>query len=369
MSSVVMRKKWEARLNTRISGPATKWPPRRSCTCADGPAHHVANSAGKCCNKNVVNDSVRVRSASERLDEMCGRVGTFSQNNHEKAGRSFTTNCGASCNVSDRDFRVYKNEMGAMPASDYIRWVRSQANPGMVNCPSSTVGGGGAVVPFIDPNAQKFFENVLAFYTTGISNNTIQLNTDFVANTGFVDLSNTTSAVSGNTLNTLITPFPTGGKLLAQINSTIGRNITTLTDDLNVLRFTNIINYNSLVNFNSFYDATNPTDNGNSINESHFYAFEGFLPGNTDVGGNLSTMTILPNLINLLGKFQTDINNYKTSVNDHDSVVNNTTILNNLSDNVDNLISDFKGLEDLHILNAANDPANDPPNDFANDPN
>lgn len=128
MSSVVMRKKWEARLNTRISGPATKWPPRRSCTCAGGPAHHVANSAGKCCNKNVVNDSVRIRSASERLDEMCGRVGTFSQNNHEKAGRSFTTNCSASCNVSDRDFRVYKNEMGAMPASDYIRWVRSQAS-------------------------------------------------------------------------------------------------------------------------------------------------------------------------------------------------------------------------------------------------
>ena len=133
MSSIVMRKKWEAKLNTRISGRSTKWPALRSCSCAGGRANHVANSAGKCCNKNVVKDnvmgrSIRVKSASERLDNMCGRVGSFSQNNKEKEGRGFTTNCGASCKVPNRDFRVYKNKMGAMSSSDYTSWMRSQAD-------------------------------------------------------------------------------------------------------------------------------------------------------------------------------------------------------------------------------------------------
>ena len=128
MSSIVMRKKWEAKLNTRISGRSAKYPALRSCSCVGGRANHVANSAGKCCNKTVVKDQVRVKSASERLYNMSCREGSFSQNNKEKQGRAFTTNCGASCKVPNRDFHVYKNKMGAMSSSDYTKWMRSQAD-------------------------------------------------------------------------------------------------------------------------------------------------------------------------------------------------------------------------------------------------
>ena len=341
MSSVVMRKKWEARLNTRISGPATKWPPRRSCTCAGGPAHHVANSAGKCCNKNVVNDSVRVRSASERLDEMCGRVGTFSQNNHEKAGRSFTTNCGASCNVSDRDFRVYKNEMGAMPASDYIRWVRSQANPGMVNCPSSTVGGGGAVVPSIDPNAQKFFENVLAFYTTGTvaHQDNLVLGTNFVTNDGFIDLrvNSSINAVATQQqfiLNDINLNFTSSGELLANIAFDI--------DSFNSSGLGSPI-----ANFDDFYGYINTSPASEDI----------FIEYTSGVfGDNTTDTTGIGIPIGNITKYLTDINKYISSINNHNSDNSLDTIKDNFNELYDNL-SDIQvflnGVLDDHDLMAS----------------
>ena len=327
MSSVVMRKKWEARLNTRISGPATKWPPRRSCTCAGGPAHHVANSAGKCCNKNVVNDSVRVRSASERLDEMCGRVGTFSQNNHEKAGRSFTTNCGASCNVSDRDFRVYKNEMGAMPASDYIRWVRSQANPGMVNCPSSTVGGGGAVAPLIDPNAQQFFENVFAFYTTGTveHQDNLVLGTNFVTNDGFIDLRVNSSINAVETqqnfkLNDISLNFTPSGELLANIAFDI--------DSFNSSGFGDPI-----ANFDDFYDH---------IKNSHIEDI--FVEYTSNNLGSINAITTgIDTPIDNITKYLTDIDKYISSINDHNSDNSLDTIRDNFND-LSDILLDIKNI-------------------------